>query len=231
MAPLPESMKNWMRMGLAAASLAAFGLALVFLIQFRTAQPPAYPQVTAQQAFYGGWYYGLPVVAGDWSLMGVWLGLLALAMPNPKRLIVICMIPLNFAYLYTSQALWTNDTLGNLTFKLVVYFSPTLTTLDAECLGLFAVIVGLTYTAYRKEGRLRASMRILQVGSLTVLPLGLYIYLFLPSTLSMWVATIQERTALQWFSNMDLLFASLSLVVVTTSLLGLLKPKSVLATG
>ncbi len=221
---------RWTRAALAVSSMLALTLALVFLIQFRVAQAPQYPQVTPEQAFYAGWYYGLPVISGDWCLMGVWLGSLALAAPNPKRMIIIFMIPLNVAYLYTSQAFWTNEGLGNLTLRLVLYFAPTLIVLDAECLGLFAVIVGLTYAAYRGEGHLRACLRVLQVGSLTVLPLGLYIYHFLPSTLGMWVATIQERTALQWFSNMDLLYVSFSLVVTTTWLLAALRRKSSPAT-
>lgn len=219
---------GWVRIALAASSLFALVLAIVFLIEFRTATAPHSPQTTPEQAFYAGWYYGLPVVSGDWGLMGLWFGLLALFAPNPKRMIAVFMIPLNLAYLYTSEAFWSNENLGNLTLRLILYFSPTLTVLDLQCLGLFAVIVGLTYASYRREGRLRTSLRILQVGSLAVLPLGVCIYLFLPSTMNMWVASIQERTALQWFSNVDLLYLSLAVVVTTTWLLTALRPKSTL---
>lgn len=210
-----------------AASLTFLGV-LSYLIRYRLATPPPAVQTTVQQAIYGGWYYGLVVQAQDLAFLGVWLVLLAAAIPRHRLSLLVLMLPLNFAYLYTSETLWGNNPvlvyLQNQTYRVVTYYAPMLSILDYECLGLFAAIMGVVVFVYHAEGTLRLALRLLQVGAISVLPLGLEIYLFLPEDKTMWVASVLDGTMFQWFSNFDLLILAVALIAVTTPLLMVVRP-------
>lgn len=200
------------KLAILCASAGLFLASAAFLFRFVTA-------VTPVMIWDYGWYYALPIEAENVAVLAAWIGILGIAMPSPKRLILACLLLLNLAYLYTSEAFWASSGIGNAieNFELRVAwrFFPSLFVLDYVCLCLLSIVLVMVIIAYRRRGLFEVILRVLQIGSIAVLPLGLEIYLFFPETMNMDVVSAQGDTILQGFTNLDLLYASTGVLVAS----------------
>ena len=90
--------------------------------------------------------------------------------------------------------------------------------IDVECISLICVVFVSTFLLfYRKGFAKRSIIRALQIGSLSVTPLGIEIYIFDRSEFFIHASFITERD-LSWFSNADLLLLSIFVFVAATVL-------------
>ena len=101
---------------------------------------------------------------------------------------------------------------------------------DLISILLVAVICTAAYFIYRNDGPMTRILRVLQLGSLSILPLPVYVLLFDTSEFNLHVTSVQEHYGvLQWFTNADLLIL-VSLVFLVSTIF-LTRKDSLLAPG
>jgi len=89
--------------------------------------------------------------------------------------------------------------------------------IDCEILVLLGVIGATTFLLYAGKGLGRATAKMLQVASLSVMPLGLEVLAFDRREFWVHVSAAQVTTGfLTWFSNADLLGLSVAVFIIST---------------
>ena len=90
---------------------------------------------------------------------------------------------------------------------------------DIISILLIVIICSAAYFIYRNDSRRTRVLRVLQIGSLSILPLPIYVLLFDTSEFNLHVTSFQEHYGvLQWFTNADLLILT-SLIFLGSTLL------------
>jgi hypothetical protein len=85
---------------------------------------------------------------------------------------------------------------------------------------LVAVICSAVFFVYRAERPATRVLRVVQVGSLSIIPLPVYVLLFDTSEFNLHVISLQQHYGLlQWFTNADLLVLATSVFLMSTILL------------
>jgi hypothetical protein len=91
---------------------------------------------------------------------------------------------------------------------------------DLISIMLVAVICSAAYSIYRNESHRTRILRVLQLGSLSILSLPVYVLLFDTSEFNLHVTSFQEHYGvLQWFTNADLLVLASLMFLGSTILL------------
>jgi len=91
---------------------------------------------------------------------------------------------------------------------------------DLISILLVAIVCTVAYFIYRNDGPMRRILRVLQLGSLSILPLPVYVLLFDTSEFNLHVTSFQEHYGLlQWFTNADLLVLASLIFLGSTSIL------------
>lgn len=144
---------------------------------------------------------------------------------NHAAWFVPCFL-LNILFLGTSHALsylpisyWAmyQDTMSFLSIPLG---NEIQTLYDVASLALTVALLLLSFVAFRECGIKNALLRMVQIGSLSFLPLGAEVLLFDHTEWNLNVAQLQVKFGLiPWFSNADLFLLSLGLAAVSSILL------------
>lgn len=141
---------------------------------------------------------------------------------------VLPLFMLNFLFLITSDAIDNLPYPFNLPYtyfmvKLAAKLGMRMQTFyDLLSLGSLILAFILLYRTHLKKGSRRAILTTSQLLSVSLLPLGVEIYLFDPGEWNLHVTQLQaDFNFLAWFSNADLFFLSLSIFLATTFILNL----------
>lgn len=95
---------------------------------------------------------------------------------------------------------------------------------DYYCLGLVVVLATCAFIMYvkRSDTPLLSGLETIRIIALTSLPLGIEIYLFDRPEFNVRVTQVQSSWASGWFTNADLLYLSVAVVILSSIVLGLL---------
>ena len=138
-----------------------------------------------------------------------------------------CFALLNFYSLWSSRAIM--DLLSP--FMVQAYLFPLQSygfgygifgnlPVDLISVTLVAIICSAAYFIYRGYGRRTRILRAIQLGSLSIFPVPVFVLLFDTSEFNLHVTSFQEHYGvLQWFTNADLLVLASLILLGSTALL------------
>ena len=83
--------------------------------------------------------------------------------------------------------------------------------IDLEVVALALSIATLTFLLFLRRGPVKATLKMLELGSLSVMPLGIEIYILDRAEFNIHASIAQVETGfLAWFTNADLLYLALA---------------------
>jgi len=88
--------------------------------------------------------------------------------------------------------------------------------IDYEVVGLTLVLAASSFLLFLHRGLRKAALRMLEIGSFSVLPLGVEIYIFDYGEFWIHASIAQAKSGfLAWFTNADLTFLAIGTLFVT----------------
>lgn len=87
--------------------------------------------------------------------------------------------------------------------------------IDCEVIGLVIAIFVISFLLFHSGGIGVSLLRALEITALSILPLGLEIYLYDPVQFNIHASDIQVKVGLAWFTNSDVLYVSSSILTIT----------------
>jgi hypothetical protein len=144
--------------------------------------------------------------------------------------VLAALVPLNVIFLWTSGAYAWMPALNPVFLQISELFLPgrihTLTEFDAVPLALWAAVVAGSWLWFSGRGTVVGALRTLQVSFLSLIPLPVEIYLvdvlskggtFAAAQFNIAVTAAQVTSGvLPWFTNADLLYTSVAIVMIST---------------
>ena len=91
--------------------------------------------------------------------------------------------------------------------------------IDYEVVGLTLTTLASSFLLFYKRGVKKAALRMLEIGSLSVIPLGIEIYIFDYREFYIHASIAQVKAGfLPWFTNADLLFLAMGTLSVAVAI-------------
>jgi hypothetical protein len=102
--------------------------------------------------------------------------------------------------------------------------------IDLEVVLLALATALFSFLVFRHRGRLKATLRMLEIGALSVMPLGIEIYLLDTREFYIHASIAQVETGfMPWFTNEDLLFLALAVFFVSAFIDWRIRPRPALS--
>jgi len=90
--------------------------------------------------------------------------------------------------------------------------------IDFEVVALALIVAASSFLLYLRRGAGRAFLKMLEIGSLSIMPLGIEIYFLDQSEFNIHASIIQVQTGfLPWFSNADVLYLAIATFLIAAA--------------